>query len=113
MGIMKGHKFHEPGSIVEETELPSANQVEKPTDEMPRDQHKALNNVIREQVIHALGTPKDLLKVQIRKVWDDHYRVNVLVGASSGSVRVANSFFVVTDSSGSLIAATPQIAKLY
>jgi hypothetical protein len=93
--------------------MPNLQQCEQPKDELAHEKRKALNNLIREQVIHALGKPADLLEVQVRKVWDDHYRVNVLVGANAGSIRVANSYFVVTDSSGGLIAATPKIAKLY
>lgn len=74
---------------------------------------KVLNNLVRAQVINALGQPANLVEVQVRKVWDNHYRVNVLVGTKAGSIRFANSFFVVTDSSGGLIATTPRIAKLY
>jgi hypothetical protein len=80
---------------------------------MRREKREALNNLIREQVIHALGKPIDLRKVQVRKVWDDHYRVNVIVGMNAGSVRVANSYFVVIDSEGGLVTATPKITKQY
>ncbi|MSQ97645.1 MAG: hypothetical protein EXR98_24275 [Gemmataceae bacterium] len=93
--------------------MPNVQQCEQSKDDLPPEKRKDLNNLIREQVINALGRPTDLLKVQVRKVWDDHYRVNVLVGANAGSIRVANSYFVVTDSSGGLIAASPKIAKLY
>jgi hypothetical protein len=93
--------------------MPNKLQIEQPKVEMKQDKRKALNNLIIEQVIHALGTPTDLRKVQVRKVWDDHYRVNVIVGVDAGSVRVANSYFVVIDSDGSLIASTPEITKQY
>jgi hypothetical protein len=93
--------------------MPNKLQIEQPKDEMKRDKREALNNLIREQVIHALGKPIDLRNVQVRKVWDDHYRVNVLVGVNAASVRVANSYFVVIDSDGSLITATPKITKQY
>lgn len=80
---------------------------------MEHDKHETLDNLIREQVIHALGTPTDLIDVQVRMVWADHYRVNVFVGVNSGSVRVANSFFVVIGRDGNLISATPKITKKY
>jgi hypothetical protein len=51
--------------------------------------------------------------VQVREVWDHHYRVNVIVGVNAGSVKVANSYFLVIDSKGSLITATPKITKQY
>jgi len=82
-------------------------------DEMDRDERETLNYQIREQVIHALGMPFDLRNVQVLKVWENHYRVNVIVGLNAGSVRVANSFFLETDKNGGLIAATPKITKQY
>lgn len=94
--------------------MPNKLQCEQPKeDKMDREQRQTFDNLISEQVIHALGTPTDLRDVQVRKVWDDHYRVNVLVGANAGSVRVANSYFLVIDSDGRLITATPKITKQY
>jgi hypothetical protein len=100
--------------------MPNEQQCEQPKDKMKRDEREALenlreklDNLIREQVIQALGKPTDLRNVQVRKVWNDHYRVNVIVGENAGSVRVANSYFLVIDSEGSLIAATPKITKQY
>ena len=94
--------------------MPNQLQIEQPkVEKLGKGERKALNKLIREQVIHALGTPIDLRDVQVRKVWKDHYRVNVLVGVNAGSVRVANSYFVVIDSDGRLIAATPKITKQY
>ena len=93
--------------------MPNKLQCEQPKDEIKREKREAFNNLIREQVIHALGTPFNLRSVQVRKVWDDHYRVNILVNVGAGTVRVANSFFLVTDSDGCLTTATPKIMKLY
>ena len=88
-------------------------QCEQPKGEIKRDDREKLDDLIREQVIHALGMPTDLRNVQVRKIWDDHYRVNVLVGMNAASIRVANSYFLVVDSDGCVIAATPKITKLY
>ena len=93
--------------------MPNELQCEQPKDDMKRVDRDALDNRIREQVIQALGRPIDLRNVQVRKVWNDHYRVNVIVGANAGSVRVANSYFLIIDGDGSLIAATPTITKQY
>ena len=60
--------------------MPNELQCEQPKDEMKRDEREALDNLIREQVIQALGRPIDLRHVQVRKVWKNHYRVNVIVG---------------------------------
>jgi hypothetical protein len=64
-------------------------------------------------VMRALGTPFDLLKVQVRPICDNRYRVNIVVGANAGSARIANSFFIVSDSDGRVISATPPITKQY
>ena len=91
--------------------MPNKVQTEQPRDGMEPDRREALNNLIREQVIHALGTPIDLRDVHVRKVWGKHYRVNVIVGPNASSVRIANSYFVVIDSDGSVISTTPKITK--
>jgi len=61
--------------------MPNKLQSEQPKDEMERSKRESLDNRIKEQVIHALGTPIDLRNVQVRKVWSGHYRVNVIVAA--------------------------------
>jgi hypothetical protein len=93
--------------------MPNDLQCVQPKDDMKRIDREALDNQIREQVMQALGRPTDLRNVQVRKVWKDHYRVNVIVGDNAGSVRVANSYFLEIDSDGSLIVATPKITKQY
>jgi hypothetical protein len=69
--------------------------------------------VIGEQVIHLLGRPDGLHSVQVRKLWDDCYRVNVFVGPDPVSVVIAHSFFLVTDGSGKIINANPAIQRRY
>ena len=94
--------------------MPNKLQFEQPKEEkLKKDERETLDNLIREQVIHALGTPTDLRNVQVRKVWKDHFRVNVIVGENAGAVRVANSYFLVVDSGGGLVTATPRITKQY
>ncbi len=88
-------------------------QREMPKVEVKRTERKSLEFVIKEQVIQALGKPTDLRNVQVRMVWKEHYRVNVLVGLNAASVRIANSYLLKVDSEGGLIAAIPQITKQY
>jgi len=80
---------------------------------MEHGERETLSDLIKEQVIQALGKPIDLRSVQVRKVWDDHYRVNVIVGESASSVSLAHSYFLVVDIDGRLIGSTPKITKLY
>jgi len=75
--------------------------------------NNALDSVISEQVIQALGAPCDLRNVQIRRLWADHYRVNVLVGSNASNVKVANSFFVTIDEDGKVVTSAPKITKQY
>jgi len=71
----------------------------------------AQNALVGEQVLHDLGQPRDLLKVQVRQLWDNTYRVNIFVGVSAASARIVNSFFVVTDGDGNMIESTPRILR--
>ncbi len=72
-----------------------------------------LQAVILRQVIQRLGQPDGRSRVQIRKLWEDRYRVNVITGPEVGSDVIAHSFFLVTDDNGTIVAATPRITKQY
>ena len=69
--------------------------------------------IIADYVMDALGRPGDLHRVQVRGLWQDHYRVNVLIGVDAASAKVAHSYFLVADSAGTIIASTPKIRKEY
>ena len=84
-----------------------------PDPDMEKAKGEALNAIIGEQVMHVLGSPGDLLRVNVRQLWDGHYRVNVLVGPDIASALIADSYFVVADVDGHIINATPKIAKHY
>ncbi len=86
-----------------------AQQQAQPDNDREKQQRQQLDTIIGEQVRHALGQPADLRGVQVRRLWQDHYRVNVLVGADAVSVKVADSYFLVADSDGNIIASTPPL----
>jgi hypothetical protein len=71
------------------------------------------NAVIGEHVLSALGRPNNLHCVQVRRLWDDHYRVNVFVGKDAACATVAHSYFLVADSDGTIVESTPKVAKCY
>ena len=79
------------------------------------DQHRSETKdaLIGEQVLHALGEPGDLLRVQVRQLWPDRYRVNVCVGADAASVTVADSYFLQVDGDGNIVASAPKITRRY
>ena len=80
---------------------------------MERHKRETLNALIGEQVLHALGEPSDLLKVQARPLWEGTYRVNVFVGVNAASARIANSYFVVVDGDGNILESTPKVQRQY
>lgn len=92
--------------------MPSPPQ-DPPTADREKQDRRQLIAAIGKHVTHALGQPNDLHEVQVRRLWEDRYRVNVLVGGDAASVRVAHSFFLVTDGAGNILASTPQITKRY
>lgn len=71
------------------------------------------NAVIGEYVLHALGEPSNLQKVEVRRLWECHYRANVFVSMGTGSARVAHSYFLVADGDGNVIESTPTISRQY
>jgi hypothetical protein len=71
------------------------------------------NDMIARQVIRALGSPKNLLKVKVHPVGSDRYRVNILTGADFATGRIANSYFLTADVHGKILSSTPQIVKQY
>ncbi len=65
------------------------------------------------QVLRSLGSPPDLLLVQVRRLWGMFYRVNIFAGECVSSARVVHSHFVRADEAGAVLTADPAIARLY
>ena len=76
-------------------------------------QSRSQEAVIRDHVMHDLGRPAALHQVQVRPLWDNHFRVNVFVGADAASAKVADSFFLETDGDGKVLTSTPAITRRY
>jgi hypothetical protein len=92
--------------------MPAQEQGRQPVDQdkQARQQRKA---AIGQHVIRTLGQPGNLHGVQVRHLWEDHFRVNILVGLDAASAKVAHSFFLVADSDGNIVASTPKITRQY
>ena len=71
------------------------------------------NPRIRDEVMNSLGLPPELFRVVVMPLWQNYYRVNVLVGADVTAVRIAHSYFLATDDDGHIRAATPAITRQY
>ena len=87
------------------------NQKEQQDAKAEKQLHSQLSALIGEQVIHILGQPELFQQVQVRHLWNDHFRVNVLVGAAS--VKVAHSYFIMVGDNGNISTSAPKITKLY
>jgi hypothetical protein len=70
--------------------MPTTQQRQQHQD-MEQHQRELLNALIGEQVLYTLGEPGDLFKVQVRLLWGNYYRVNVLLGADATCARIAKS----------------------
>ena len=87
-------------------------QRQQHSDDERRSREK-LNALIGEQVIRTLGRPPGLQQVQVRHLWEAHFRVNVLVGEDITSVKIADSYFVQADGNGNILSSDPRITKKY
>jgi hypothetical protein len=84
-----------------------------------REEHKALqqqqrdtlNTIIREQVVHILGEPSGLGQVQVRRLWGNFYRVNILSGADAATIRFVSSYFLKSDNDGNIVESTPKMLR--
>jgi hypothetical protein len=64
------------------------------------------------QALHGLGLPEALLRAQVRRLGEDHDRVNG-VGADAASARIAQGYLLVADGAGNVHAATPNLTRRY
>jgi len=80
---------------------------------LDRQTRDKLNDLVAQQVVQSLGSPADLLKMQVRPLGGNRYRVNVFVGKYGVAARIANSFFLTADDEGKILTSSPEIARLY
>jgi hypothetical protein len=85
-------------------------QLEREAEGHRRERLEAL---IAGAVLRALGRPDDLRYVQVRWLWDQYCRVNVLTGGESATPAIAHSYFLVTDGAGEILEASPTITRRY
>jgi hypothetical protein len=92
--------------------MAATQQRDQPKD-LEKQQREALKDLIGEQLLHTLGEPGNLVKVQVRRLWENYYRVNVYVGVDVVSAKVAHSYFLTADGEGNIIESTPKIIRRY
>jgi hypothetical protein len=91
--------------------MPNAGQEKHAGQE--RQDGEQLRAAIGKHVMDALGQPSDAYWVQVRPLWEGHYRVNVLAGADTTCARVAHSYFLVADGAGNILTTSPQLTRRY
>jgi hypothetical protein len=84
-----------------------------PPKEVDDTRREVLMDLIRQQVLHDLGEPTGLLRVQVRPLWDAYYRVNVFVGEGATSATISHSYFVESDPDGNVVYASPKVRRQY
>ena len=92
--------------------MPAQKEVKRPADP-EADERNRLNAAIGGHVLGALGKPGGLFGVQVRRLWGDRYRVNVLVGRDVASTTIAHSYFLVVDEAGNIETTSPAIRRQY
>ena len=66
---------------------------------------------IRKSVLAALGTPDDLVRVAVVRLWGDNFRVNVWTDGGAGA-GIPHSYFVTADAGGTVLDSVPPVRKL-
>lgn len=82
----------------------------------PEEENKELIT-IRQKVLKRLGRPKNLMKVEVIKVWEKTYRINVWISYTSNNDiakkhEISDSFFAKVTDNGTL-KTNPVIVKKY
>ena len=86
---------------------------DKPVVHPDKTERQRLSATVGKHVVRRLGVPGDLHTVQVRLLWDNHFRVNVFLSADAGSLKLAHSYFLLTDGDGNILESTPEIKKQY
>jgi hypothetical protein len=87
-----------------------AEKTSEAQSQSPADQYE---EVIRAGVLSVLGRPDRLLKVSVRALWGNNYRVNVWTGEGATADGISNSYFVTTDGRGTILRSEPPLHKQY
>lgn len=84
---------------------PPAPQPASPTEYTPES--------IGQRVMDALGRPANFQRLQIRRLWENRYRINVHVGEQALASHLAHSFFIAVDDNGDILTSAPAIERRY
>ena len=91
----------------------AAKQQEKQPTDSEKQECQQMKTLIGKNVLSGLGQPGNLIRAQVRTLWGDYFRVNILVGPDVASVKIAHSFFLSADAEGNILTSNPKITKQY
>lgn len=77
------------------------------------DDQRGREGAIGGRILAMLGTPDEPCFVRVRRLWDGHYRVNVMIGEAAAFARIAHSYFVAADAAGNILTANPPVRRAY
>jgi hypothetical protein len=86
--------------------MPMADDERSPK---PASDGRSPEQSVRSAVLAALGRTPEVLRVIVRPLWKDHFRVNVFVGADAASASIAHSYFVQVGEAGDITSASPPL----
>lgn len=92
---------------------PRAEQEKKRDDSQKallKQEQELLTSLVREQVVQAIGSCPNLFHVQVRFLWECHFRANVFLGNDAASARIGASYFLTTSDDGKIMESIPQIS---
>lgn len=64
---------------------------------------------VRSAVLAAFGRSSEVLRIVVRPLWQNHFRVNVFVGSDAASACIAHSYFVEVGNGGDILSANPRL----
>lgn len=68
-----------------------------------------LEQSVRSAVYAAFGRSSEVLRVVVRPLWQNRFRVNVFVGLHAASAVIAHSYFVEVGTAGDILSVNPQL----
>ncbi|QEL21097.1 hypothetical protein [Limnoglobus roseus] len=89
--------------------FPRLNQVEPDEQPILIDATESLRN----HILVTLGRPKDLIRIDVVRLWPNTYRANLLVGKSFDQATFAHSYFVTTTDAGKVVTSVPNLSNVY
>jgi hypothetical protein len=81
-------------------------------DDKPQSDLALVAKRVGDRILLLLGRPDDLVHLQVKRLWDCSYRVNVLTGTAIDAT-IRHSYFVKTNEAGEILTTRPNVKRMY